>query len=240
MRAELRLHDDQLSAPAYSFTSWSALMTDCEQWQLHLSDPLMYQRYLVPAITSLWAVDLLHRALPSAGERVLDLACGTGVVARIAAERMGSGQVVGVDINAGMLAIARSLPAPARPVIEWLEGSALALPLPSASFDLILCQLGLQFFPNRPTAVDEMWRVLVPYGRVAISVYSPIENTPATHALANALDLHVGPGASRTKRCEHDMSNPDELRELVGAAGFGYLLLGNTCDCNCSPRLWPS
>jgi len=114
-------------------------MTDNEQWQLHGSAPLMYQRYLVPAITSLWAVDLLNRALPSADERILDLACGTGVVARLAAERMGSGQVVGVDINAGMLAIARSLPAPARPVIEWLEGSALALPLPSASFDLILC-----------------------------------------------------------------------------------------------------
>src|SRR5262245_32727638 len=138
---------------------------------------------------------------------------------------MGSGRVVGVDINPGMLAVARSLPDCAGPVIEWLEGSALELPLPSASFDLILCQLGLQFFPDRTTALREMWRVLVPDGRVAISVYSSIENTPATHALANALDRHLGPGASKTKRCEHDMSNPHELRKLVAGAGFRHLRL---------------
>jgi ubiquinone/menaquinone biosynthesis C-methylase UbiE len=119
-------------------SNWDAQITEGDRWQLYGSAPLMYQRYLVPAITSLWAADLVDRASPGAGERVLDLACGTGVVARLAAERMGSGRVVGVDINAGMLAVASALPARVGPPIEWLEGSALALPLPAESFDLIL------------------------------------------------------------------------------------------------------
>jgi ubiquinone/menaquinone biosynthesis C-methylase UbiE len=195
-------------------------MTEGERWQLHGSAPEMYERYLVPHITSLWAVDLIDRASPRAGERVLDLACGTGVVARLAAVRMGSGRVVAIDINTGMLAVARSVARGTGPAIEWLEGNALALPLPEASFDLVLCQLGLQFFPDRQAALYEMRRVLVPDGRIAISVYSSIEHTPATHALASALDHHFGSDASRIKRCEHAISDPLELRELVAGTGF--------------------
>ena len=94
----------------------------------------LYERYLVPAITALWAADLVDRAAPQSGERVLDVACGTGVVARSAAERMGSGQVVGLDINTGMLAVARSLPRGAGPRIDWHEGSALEMPFPNSTF----------------------------------------------------------------------------------------------------------
>lgn len=115
-----------------------------EQWQLEGSAAELC--YLVPAITTLWAADLVDRAAPLSGERVLDVACGTGVVARLAAVCMGSGQLVGLDINTGMLAVARSLPRGARPRIEWHEGSALEMPFPDATFDLVLCQLGLQFF----------------------------------------------------------------------------------------------
>ena len=95
-------------------------MRDQEQWQLGGSAPEMYQRYLVPAMTALWAIDLVDRAAPRPGERVLDVACGTGVVARVAAERVGgTGQVAALDINPGMLAVARSLPAAPGAAIEW-------------------------------------------------------------------------------------------------------------------------
>ncbi|RWO41321.1 MAG: methyltransferase domain-containing protein [Mesorhizobium sp.] len=114
-------------------------MAQQEQWQLEGSAAELYERYLVPAITTLWAADLVDRAAPQSGERVLDVACGTGVVARLAAERMGSGQVVGLDINTGMLAVARSLPRGAGPLIDWHEGSALEMPFPDATFDLVLC-----------------------------------------------------------------------------------------------------
>jgi ubiquinone/menaquinone biosynthesis C-methylase UbiE len=200
-------------------------MNDYGQWQLRGSAPELYERYLVPAITALWATDLVERAAPRSGERVLDLACGTGIVARLAAARMGAGRIVGMDVNAGMLAVARSLSADAARLIEWQEGSALALPFPDEVFDLIFCQLGLQFFPDKPVALGEMRRVLVPTGRVALSVFTAIEHTPATNALANALDRHLGAGASHTKRSEHVLSDREELRELVTAAGFGTVAI---------------
>jgi ubiquinone/menaquinone biosynthesis C-methylase UbiE len=112
--------------------------------------------------------------LRKSGERVLDVACGTGIVARLAAAAMGTGHVVGLDINRGMLAFARSQSAGPRLQIEWHEASALDLPFPDTSFDLILCQLGLQFFPDQPRALREMIRVLVPNGRLALSVFTAI------------------------------------------------------------------
>jgi ubiquinone/menaquinone biosynthesis C-methylase UbiE len=195
-------------------------MDDDGRWQLHGTAPEMYERYLVPAITSLWGTDLVNRAAPRSGERVLDLACGTGIVARLAAARVGVGRVVGIDINAGMLAVARSLSMGAASLIEWQEGSALNLPFPDETFDLIFCQLGLQFFPDRPAALGEMRRVLAQCGRIALSVFSGIEHTPATNALADALDRHVGAGASRIKRSEHALSDAQELHELLTGARF--------------------
>lgn len=102
-------------------------MADHEHWQLDGSAPELYERYLVPAITRIWASDLIDRAGPKPGQSLLDVACGTGVVARLAAERMRTGRVVGLDLNEGMLAVARSVPVTGAP-IEWREGNALRLP----------------------------------------------------------------------------------------------------------------
>jgi ubiquinone/menaquinone biosynthesis C-methylase UbiE len=201
-------------------------MSDQEQWQLDASAPELYQRYLVPAITAVWATDLVDQAAPRPGERILDAACGTGVVARVAAERVGStGRVAALDINPGMLAVARSLPAAPAAAIEWYEGSVLALPFSDAAFDVVLCQLGLQFFPDRTAALREMRRVLVPDGRLAVSVFGPIEHSPATHALANALDRHVGPEASVVKRTEHALADTEALRTQVTGAGFRDIVI---------------
>jgi ubiquinone/menaquinone biosynthesis C-methylase UbiE len=164
-------------------------------WQLEASAPELYERYMVPGIARLWAADLVERAVPKPGERVLDVACGTGIVARLAAAAMGADHVAGLDINKGMLAVARSRSAGSGLTIEWHEASALDLPFQDSSFDLILCQLGLQFFPDQPRALREMIRVLVPDGRLAFSVFTAIERTPLTNALAAALDRYLGPQA---------------------------------------------
>jgi ubiquinone/menaquinone biosynthesis C-methylase UbiE len=166
-------------------------------WQLEGSTAELYQRYLVPAITAKWAADLLDRAQRGAGEAVLDIACGTGVVALLAAKRMASGHVIGLDLNPAMLAVARGLPTEGAP-ISWVEGSALDLPFPSDTFDLVLCQLGLQFFPDQGRALREMRRVLRASGRAALSVFSPIERTPGANAFALALDDFLGADASRS------------------------------------------
>jgi len=192
-----------------------------EEWQLQGGAPELYQRYLVPAVTAIWAADLAGRAGLRAGERVLDVACGTGVVARAAAGHTGpAGRVAGLDINPGMLAVARSLPGRAEPGIGWLQASVLALPMADASWDVVLCQLGLQFFPDRPAALAEIRRVLVPGGRTGLSVYGAIEHNPAALALAQALDRHLGPGASQTKRAEHALADPALLHGLAREAGF--------------------
>lgn len=194
-------------------------MPDHEHWQLDGSAPELYQRYLVPAITSLWAADLIDRAKVKPGEAILGVACGTGVVARSAAERIASGRVVGLGFNSGMLAVARSIPTKGAS-IDWIEGSALSLPFPDNFFDVVLCQLGLQFFPDRRLALREMRRVVVSSGRIALSVFSAIERTPGAHAFANALDNCLGTDASSIKRAEHIFSEANEVEDLMSRAGF--------------------
>jgi ubiquinone/menaquinone biosynthesis C-methylase UbiE len=200
-------------------------MAQHEQWQLEGTAAELYQRYLVPRITALWAADLVERSAPRPGERVLDVACGTGVVARLAAERMGTGRVVGLDLNAGMLAVARTVAQNGGPKVEWHEASVLQMPYPDGTFDVVLCQLGLQFFPDRARALAEMFRVLTPGGRLALSVFTAIERTPMAHALAHALDRHLAPGASSIKRSEHALSDGRLLKTLVSAAGFSDVIV---------------
>jgi ubiquinone/menaquinone biosynthesis C-methylase UbiE len=191
------------------------------QWQVAGGAAELYQRHLVPAVTAGWAAGLVDRVGLRRGERVLDVACGTGVVARVAAERAGrTGRVAAVDINAAMLGVAQSLPPGPGARIGWVQGSVLSLPCADASHDVVLCQLGLQFVPDRPAALAQMRRVLVPGGRLGLSVYGPIEHNPATFALAQALDRQLGPDAPVTKRAEHALADAGLLRTLAGDAGF--------------------
>jgi len=202
-------------------------VSDPAGWQVSDEAAALYQRYLVPAVTAPWASDLVKVAALRRNERVLDVACGTGVVARLAAGGVGpGGRVVGLDVNPGMLSVARSLPAVPGPGIEWREGSVLALPFAAASFDVVCCQLGLQFFPDRPLALAEIRRVLAPRGRLALSVFAEIERNPAACALAAAVDRHLGSGSSLAKRAEHALSDAAELRALLAGAGFDEIAVG--------------
>ena len=204
-------------------------MHDHEPWQLTGNAAELYERYLVPSITGVWAADLVRRAALQPGERVLDVACGTGIVARLAAAQVGvQGAVVGLDLNPAMLAVARTRPAPPGASITWTEDSVMAMPFSDATFDVVLCQLGLQFFPDRPQALREMRRVLVPGGRVLLSVFGPLAHNPAPQALAAALERHVGPHASAIKRAEHELDDPAALAELVAGAGFAAVRIETT------------
>jgi len=186
----------------------------------------LYERHMVPAIFGPWAEDLLALATPKPGERVLDVACGTGVVARLVAQRVGpSGTVVGFDLNPGMLTVARALPQPHGAQIEWREGNVSAIPFPDAAFDLVLCQQGLQFFPDRPAALREMRRVLVPGGRLALSVWRSMEHTPAFAALATALGRRIAPEAAAIMQGPFALGSAEDLRTLTIGAGFGDVIV---------------
>jgi SAM-dependent methyltransferase len=186
----------------------------------------IYERHMVPAIFGPWAEDLLALATPKPGERVLDVACGTGVVARLAAQRVGSnGTVVGFDLNPGMLAVARAVPPPHGAQIEWREGNVSAIPFPNATFDLALCQQGLQFFPDRPAALREMRRVLVPRGRLALSVWRPMQHSPGFAALATALGRIIAPEAAAIMQGPFALGSADDLRAFITGAGFGNVFV---------------
>lgn len=180
----------------------------------------MYQQFFVPAIHSRWAPRLLSHARPRPGERVLDVACGTGIVARTVAPLVGpDGTVIAVDISPDMLAVARSLPAPAGTIIDWREGDAASLPVPDGTIDLVLCQQGLQFFPDRATTVREMRRVLAPSGRAAVSVFRGLDHHPLYAALFEAEGRHLDTPAEELAT-PFSFDDADALRELFADAGF--------------------
>ena len=114
----------------------------------------------------------------------------------------------------------KTLPVGTGARIGWVQGSVLSLPFAEASHTVVLCQLGLQFVPDRPTALAQIRRVLMPGGRLGLNVYGPIEHNPATFALAQALDRHLGPDASMTKRAEHALADAALLRTLAAEASF--------------------
>jgi SAM-dependent methyltransferase len=174
-------------------------------WQLADSSAEAYERWLVPPIFSGFADDLV--AVVEPGCRVLDVACGTGIVARRAAELAGS--VIGVDINRQMLEVARAR----EPSIEWIEADAADLPLPDDSVDCVLCQQGLQFFADPDQALREMARVLAPGGRLALSVWRSIEGSPVYARLADLLD----PDDAAIMRSPFSGPDADQLRAMVGA-----------------------
>jgi ubiquinone/menaquinone biosynthesis C-methylase UbiE len=192
-----------------------------ERWQLAGTAAEAYQEYLVPAIFGPWAPVVAEAAGVRPGDRVLDVACGTGVVAREAAQRLGvGGNVVGLDNNPGMLAVARAIPISADASVEWREANAMTLPFANAAFEVVLCQLGLQYFPDRAAALSEMHRVLVPDGRAALLVWQSIEHSPGFSVLAQALDRHVGTEAATIMRAPFVFGHAAEVRNLVAEAGF--------------------
>jgi ubiquinone/menaquinone biosynthesis C-methylase UbiE len=160
-------------------------------FQLSGSAPEAYQRYGVAAIGAAKAQELVALVALQPGERVLDVACGTGVVARQAAQAVGpTGHVVGLDINNHMLEVARTVAPPVGASIAWREGSVMALPFPDATFDVVLCHWGLEFFPDRAHGLREMARVLVPNGRLGLRVWRALDRRPFQTAVLAALDRH--------------------------------------------------
>jgi SAM-dependent methyltransferase len=192
-------------------------MTDQQQWHLAGTAPEIYAEHLVPAVFAPWAPVLLDAAAVGTGHTVLDVACGTGVVAAAAAERVGpSGAVTGVDINPGMIAVAARTRG-----VRWAQADAARLPFPDGGFDRVLCQAGLQFVPDRLGALREMRRVARPGGRVALLVWRALHHSPGFAALADALQAVVGPDAAAVMRAPFGFGDdPRPLVTLLDSAGF--------------------
>jgi SAM-dependent methyltransferase len=178
-----------------------------------------YQRYFVPAIATPVSAGLLATAELRPGERVLDVACGTGVIARLAAERVGpTGTVTAIDLAPDMIDVARATPAPAGAPIEWHVGDATTLPFEDGAYDAVLCQMGLMFMPDRGTAVAEMCRVLASGGRVVVSTPGAIQ--PPFVVLERAIVEHISADLGGFVRAVFSMHDPDALASLLRDAGL--------------------
>jgi ubiquinone/menaquinone biosynthesis C-methylase UbiE len=197
-------------------------LTNTAQWKFE-GTPEAYETYLAPLL-GLWTDELIGLAEVRTGERVLDVACGTGIVARrIAPVAGGSGKVVGLDMDPGMLRVASSSSAQVRPKIEWREANVNSIPFPDGSFEVAFCQHGLQFFPDKLAALKEIRRVLTPGGRIALNVWRPLHNNPGYAALAESLERRVNPESAQVMQGPFFPGNVKTLREHLSAAGFSSI-----------------
>lgn len=191
-----------------------------ERFQISADAAERYEAAFVPALFAQWAPLLCEAAGVRPGQAVLDVACGTGIVARTAAGLVEpGGRVVGLDLNEAMLAVARRL----RPDLTWRRGDAADLPFPDASFDTVLCQMALMFLPDRRAALREMGRVTRPGGTVAVLVPSPLEAQDAFAPFVDMAARHVGPEARSLLTGYFVCGGPEALGAEAERAGLAVV-----------------
>jgi SAM-dependent methyltransferase len=195
-------------------------MSAQETFQIPLETAEIYESKFVPALFADWAPHVVDMGAVAPGQSVLDVACGTGIVARTALGRAGAGgRVAGVDLNRAMLTVAGRV----CPGVELHEADVVALPFEDATFDAVLCQMALMFFPDRLAAVREMARVVRPAGTVVLMVPSSLDAQPAYRLLVDLAARHAGPEAVAMLSAYWACGDLDALVGTVEAAGLGVV-----------------
>lgn len=179
-----------------------------------------YETLFVPALFEQYAPKVADAVNLRKDERVLDVACGTGILARELLRRVGpSGRVAGIDPHPGMIEIARQN----APAIEWHEGKAESLPFANESFDVVVSQFGLMFFTNRIKAIQEMLRVLTSGGSFAVAVWDSLENIPAYASVVELLQRTAGQEAADALRAPFALGNQSKLSKIFSEAGVNSI-----------------
>ena len=204
-----------------------------ETGQVVASAAEVYDRFFVPALFEQWPTRVADAAGIAPGNRVLDVACGTGVLARSVADRVGpTGSVIGLDVNENMLSVARTK----APEIDWRTGNAEELPFNSKEFDVVVCQFALMFFRDRVAALREMARVLKPNGRLALAVWGPLNDSPGYAEMTELLRRLFGNEAAAALEAPFELGNKSVLDHLFTEAG----LTGAQTDTQVGTARFPS
>jgi SAM-dependent methyltransferase len=193
------------------------LVAEPERWQVSTDAAEVYESCFVPAIFGAWAGPVADAAGIRTGDKVLDVGCGTGVLAREALRRAGQeGQVAGVDLNEGMLAVA----ARTEPRILWQQGDAAALPYEDARFDVVVSQFALMYFPDRVASLREMWRTLGPGGRLAVAAWASIDHARGYQILVDIAARQCGREAADVLAAPFVLGDRAGLATLVANGGI--------------------
>jgi SAM-dependent methyltransferase len=197
-------------------------MSESNDWQVPGGGAEIYETVFVPAMMGEWAPKVMALANLEPGERILDVACGTGALTRVVAKSVGpNGRVVGLDRSPDMLAEARKItldPSSAAP-IEWREGDVSAIPFENETFDIVFCNFGLMFFPDPVAALKEMRRVLKPNGRLALAVWGSMAKCPGQIAMKESWARHF-PEDAGLFDAQHSLGDPKILFSLLRDASF--------------------
>lgn len=186
-------------------------------FQLASDGPDIYEKYMVPLWFGRWAEALVKCIDLKETEKVLDVACGTGVATRLAKDKVGlTGHVDGLDINASMLSKAKEIASGLD--INWIESDIGSTNLPSAAYDAIISQHGYHYFPDKPAALCEFRRLLKPGGRIAFSIWD--SHSPYTLAICSAVEKFISPEVAARQRSQRSTPSADELHDQVRNAGF--------------------
>ncbi len=192
-------------------------MENTGRGQVNTSAAEIYEEFFLPALFQEWAERVADAAQIEAGDSVLDVACGTGVLARAAFEKIGeNGSVTGVDINDGMLAVAKSK----NSNIEWQKAPAENLPFEDNSFEKVVSQFGLMFFEDRAKALKEMTRVLKPEGVLAVAVWDCLETSPGYAEMTELLRRLFGDEIAAALEAPFVLGDKKILSKLFAEAGM--------------------
>jgi ubiquinone/menaquinone biosynthesis C-methylase UbiE len=186
--------------------------------------PRNYDRYLGPVLFHEFADDLAQRIKVVPGMRVLELACGTGIVTRRLADRLrGHGSIVGTDLNEAMIAYGRGQMPPGSEHVEWQTADATKLPFPDQSFDAVVCQFGLMFFPDKAASIRESFRVLKPGGHYLFSVWDTLSKNPAARIAHETAGRFFPADPPLFYSVPYSLHDPAPVRKMLAEAGFGQI-----------------